>query len=557
MGACGSSTASPPGTPGVPDTPYGEDADAFKSLSKEEKHDSFKTKELKKRKDSVTEKAKERLKRSSSSINEAMVHLRVGKKVREFYRGVDDGPLLGKGNWGTVRVVTRKRDGSRFACKRLRISKQLSQQQLDELRNEIQLLSKVDHPFISKLYETYEEEKVYMYLIMELLEGGELYSMLVEQNKDGHYTEKKAVKYVQQMLSAVCYLHERGIVHRDLKLENFVFRDKKNKELVLIDFGLSKRYDDHVHKPQHMHDVVGSSYYIAPEVLKGDYGQECDLWSLGVIIFMFLSGTPPFAGEDEVSIMRTVLHGSYRMNAPIWAHVSNEAKDFIAQCLERDTKKRITAAAALKHPWIAKLDKDHKTHPLGASVVANLEKFGKFTEFKRIAMQAVAFSLSHDEIAKLEKQFEEIDIDHDGFVTYEEFKLSVQKTCKNKSETELHELFDAIDIDHTGKVHRNEFIAAALNAKHYYDEATLMAAFQSLDIDEEHSGTIGIEDLASILGKQFAENHANEILSEFLQKSRVKKNERIHFKQFIQHMRDDHNDSMGPRRRSHLLSISE
>ena len=147
-----------------------------------------------------------------------------------------------------------------------------------------------------------------MYLIMELLEGGELYSMLVEHSKLGHYTEKYAVKLVQEMLSSICYLHERGIVHRDLKLENFVFRDKKTLSSSLIDFGLSKRWDDHVHKPQHMHDIVGSSYYIAPEVLKGDYGKECDMWSLGVIVFMF-SGTPPFSGSDEMSIMRNVAHG--------------------------------------------------------------------------------------------------------------------------------------------------------------------------------------------------------------------------------------------------------
>ena len=112
-----------------------------------------------------------------------------------------------------------------------------------------------------------------------------------------------------------------------MKLENFVYRSKvEDNDLVLIDFGLSKRYDDHLHRPQHMHDVVGSSYYIAPEVLEGNYDDACDMWSLGVIVFMLLSGSPPFSGDDEETIMKHALVGKYSMSGSVWRKMSDEGK---------------------------------------------------------------------------------------------------------------------------------------------------------------------------------------------------------------------------------------
>ena len=182
--------------------------------------------------------------------------------------------VLGSGMSGAVKKIKRKSDGKNFAMKCIKLNT-LDEETTKELINEIALLKSMDHPHIARLYEAYEESDYCVRLVMELCAGGELFDRLMDKS---HFNEHECAHLLFQMLSALEYLHEVGVVHRDLKLENWLFRTKDDdSEIVLIDFGLSKKY-----KPsEHMHSRVGTSYYIAPEVLKGDYTSACDLWSLG------------------------------------------------------------------------------------------------------------------------------------------------------------------------------------------------------------------------------------------------------------------------------------
>lgn len=158
-------------------------------------------------------------------------------------------------------------------------------------------------------------------------------------------------KTVAEMLSAVAFLHSRNICHRDLKLENWVLESGKDvwSPLKLIDFGLSTHFT-----PGHrLSRVVGSSYYVAPEVLKKSYTEACDLWSLGVIVYMLLSGAPPFYGKNDEAIKASIVQGEYTFPHELFRDVSDEAMAFVSSLLSYNTEYRCTADQALSHGWLA------------------------------------------------------------------------------------------------------------------------------------------------------------------------------------------------------------
>ena len=164
---------------------------------------------------------------------------------------------------------------------------------------EVNLMIKLDHPNIIKLYEYYETEK-HIYLIMELCTGGELFDRIVQNTENGiQFTEKQAADIFRQMMSAINYCHKNGIVHRDLKPENLLYLNKnENSPIKVIDFGMSKRFD----KEKFMNEKVGTAYYISPEILQGKYDEKCDIWSVGVILYIIICGYPCFNGEDNDEI---------------------------------------------------------------------------------------------------------------------------------------------------------------------------------------------------------------------------------------------------------------
>lgn len=233
----------------------------------------------------------------------------------KFYRPVDE---LGSGMSGTVFSVQSKITGSLYACKSVR-KRGMSDEDLNNFRGEVALLSQLDHPNIVKIIEAFESPSQ-ITIIMELCQGGELYDSLITAE---FYTEDVAKNLFKQIVHAILYCHNQNVCHRDLKLENFVF-DKKakistgNEVIKLIDFGLSKRYSS----LNRMSTVVGTPYYIAPEVIRAQaYGLECDIWSLGVILFMLLSGIPPVNGDSDQELLANVAQGKLSLKnqwTPDW-----------------------------------------------------------------------------------------------------------------------------------------------------------------------------------------------------------------------------------------------
>ncbi|CAN8025228.1 calcium/calmodulin-dependent protein kinase type 1 [Ixodes scapularis] len=262
--------------------------------------------------------------------------------VEEKYEFKD---LLGTGAFSQV-VLAESRDtpGVMHAIKC--IDKKALKGKEDSLENEIKVLRRLKHPNIVQLLETYEDKNK-VYLVMELVTGGELFDRIVEK---GSYTEKDASDLIRQILEAVDYMHSQGVVHRDLKPENLLYYCPEEESKIMIsDFGLSKMEDSGI-----MATACGTPGYVAPEVLaQKPYGKAVDVWSIGVIAYILLCGYPPFYDESDANLFAQILKGEFEFDSPYWDEISDSAKDFIRHLICVDVERRYTCRQALAHPWIS------------------------------------------------------------------------------------------------------------------------------------------------------------------------------------------------------------
>jgi len=253
---------------------------------------------------------------------------------------------LGRGAFSIVYLTTHKATGQHYAVKVIN-KKDLGKDYEKNLKMEVDILKKVNHPNIIALKELFDTPDK-LYLIMELVTGGELFDKIVEK---GSYTESEAGQLVRKIVSAVDYLHNLGIVHRDLKPENLLLKRADNDlEIAIADFGLSKI----VGQQMMMQTACGTPSYVAPEVLNASgYGKEVDMWSIGVITYILLCGFPPFYGDTVPEIFEQIMEANFDYPEEYWGSVSKEAKDFINKLLVVDSDKRMSAVDSLRHPWLA------------------------------------------------------------------------------------------------------------------------------------------------------------------------------------------------------------
>eukprot|EP01124_Arcella_intermedia_P015955 TRINITY_DN224_c0_g1_i3.p1 TRINITY_DN224_c0_g1~~TRINITY_DN224_c0_g1_i3.p1 ORF type:complete len:340 (+),score=91.13 TRINITY_DN224_c0_g1_i3:37-1056(+) len=281
--------------------------------------------------------------------------------LNDFYEITEH--VLGKGNFSSVHLAVSKETRHRVAIKV--IQKLGAKNKPEMLKNEVQILKKMEHPYIIKLYDIFETDTT-LYLVMELVTGGELFDRIVEREQ---YSEENAKQVMKQLFSAIEYFHSLDIVHRDLKPENLLLENETDDTNIKVtDFGLSRIYNDDM-----MQTACGTPGYVAPEVLecKG-YDKEVDMWSAGVILYILLCGYPPFYSENEPELFESIMTASYTFHSPYWDHISTEAKDLISHLLVVSPKERLAATEALQHSWFT-IDSEDARAPLNSAMREKLK----------------------------------------------------------------------------------------------------------------------------------------------------------------------------------------
>jgi calcium-dependent protein kinase len=410
-------------------------------------------------------------------------------KIRDHYR---IGKVLGSGAFGEVRLCLHKDTQTQRAVKVLR-KNLLDDKEMDMLKNEIAILKDMDHPNIVKMYEFLEDEKR-IYIVTEICKGGELFDEILSRSK---FDEKDAAVVMRQLLSAINYCHKKNIVHRDLKPENMLLeQDKDLEKLKIVDFGTSLSFDP----DRALDEKLGTAYYIAPEVIKKSYNEKCDLWSCGVIMYILLSGEPPFNDPkaDNEAIMKKVEKGKYDISKGVWKTVSKEAKDLIKKLLIYSPDDRISAEDALKHPWIDEFKVEVDTTAAG-NALNNLKSFRSGQKLKTAAATYIGSQLiSKSEKEKLAKIFKALDANGDGKLSKEEIMGGYEEHFgKLLNEEEVDKLFNDVDTDKSGFIDYSEFIVATMSSKKNLSEEKLQAAFKLFDTDG--NGTISKEELTNVL----------------------------------------------------------
>jgi len=449
--------------------------------------------------------------KSSVSVTQE-VEKRIGKvpllgRYHQLPRKLDDdfkltGKTLGSGMNGAVNMAVRKNspEGESFAVKEFDMTR-IAAKGVAALESEVQVFLCLDHPHICRLVNVYQTPKS-LSLVMECMAGGELFDRVSEKKK---FPEPQAANVMQQMLLAVHYLHSHGIVHRDIKLENFVYDAKDGDVLKLIDFGFSKFRE----RGAKMRTACGTLSYVAPEVLTDSYTSQCDLWSLGVIVYILLCGSMPFSGDSSVAKAK-IAEGSFTFKKEKWKDISQSGKQFTEALMQKDPNVRLTTSQALEHPW---LQSNLKAPSVGfdKSMMLAFQEYRKAPKFRRCCLLAMAWLLPSKDTEEMRKEFFAIDTDRQGTISLGELRtLMVERF--NAADHDVVNTFKAMDVNHDDEIHYSEFLAAMLSTRIKLNDKLLDSTFRNLDKDL--SGYITAENLRDCFGESFEGRPVESLVSE-------------------------------------------
>ena len=425
--------------------------------------------------------------------------------------------FLGEGSFAAVYKVQNRITDSIRAMKIINKSATCSEEDDKEIFNEINILRTLDHPNILKIFEFYSNKESYS-LVTELCSGGELFQEIVDK---GPFNERYSAYVIFQILSAINYCHNMKIIHRDLKPENILIvdRDKNGYPRVKIcDFGTSKMFE----KGAVQRKLVGSSYYIAPEVLKKHYDEKCDIWSCGVILYILLSGRPPFGGENDKEIMERVAIGKFDLQSSPFNKVSRSCIDLIQKLLIMDPKKRISAEEALKHSWF----KENKSKELFNQIkdestlkklIANLKAYKRDSIIQETALAYLVHNFPQmKDVVNACKLFNQIDVNGDGKINKQELFKGLQSKIKSDTlEQDVEQIYKNIDMDNNGYIEYEEFVRAAVSKERFLNENVLRFAFRYFDKDG--SGEITFDEIEDVFKESIADkNKVHESLAKII-----------------------------------------
>lgn len=422
---------------------------------------------------------------------------------------VVEAQVLGTGMSGCVRLARGKHQEGSFAVKTLS-TQGISPAAKRSLALELQICLLVDHPLVVRVCDVYEAEGKVM-LVMECMEGGELFDRLVSLN---HFPEHVAAKAIVRMLVALKHLHHENIMHGDLKLENFMYakKDDPSECVKLTDFGLSKIFT----AGKKLNAIEGTLAYLAPEALSREMGPESDLWSLGVIAYALLSGSMPFVGSDA-QMMTAIRSGKYSRSKLTRTGTSQAAQDFVEKLLVVHSQKRLTVEQALNHPWISNHAGDLRAHhacrfrPLTTDLNGFLKEalisYASQPLFRRIIMHDMAWCLSYYERKSMGDVFWYVDPTHQGRVSLRRIEQELQGHLSREVLAKVMNALTDLDADNDGEIGYTALLSIVMFSRVRFHERLLCMAFRRLD-----EGGTGYLTRTSLKNLHFRDDQVKEIL---------------------------------------------
>jgi len=353
---------------------------------------------------------------------------------------------------------------------------------------------------------------------------------------------------MEQIVSAVAYCHEKGICHRDLKPQNILFcNESPDSQIKVVDFGISKIYDPSLSslkedfgknelKNKKMTTKAGTLHYLSPEVIKGVYTEKCDVWSLGVILYILLCGYPPFIGANENEIYKNISSFKFEFPNEPWKNISENAKNLIRSMLCPE-KKRISAKEVFNSKWLkSKLKKENQN--IISFNFEKLNEFRNYNKFKQSVLLFIASRLNNEEYEEITKIFKKINDCKIGMISFEDFKKFIinnqdQEIIGGEDDDEIKEQFFGVDIDHDNKIDFTEFIAANMDKSLYINKKKLRNAFDCFDLDK--NGIITTEDIIKIL-KMEKLIDSKKLACDLIDPNDINKDGRIDFDEFCKLM---------------------
>ncbi|KAG4988501.1 hypothetical protein AAZX31_11G126200 [Glycine max] len=479
-----------------------------------------------------------------SSVTARPLNVVSGPSPGNIFDKYQFGKELGRGEFGVTHRVVDVESGEAFACKKISKTKLRTEIDVQDVRREVQIMRHLpQHPNIVAFKEAYEDKDA-VYLVMELCEGGELFDRIVAK---GHYTERAAANVVKTILEVCKVCHEHGVIHRDLKPENFLFADtSESAPLKSIDFGLSTFYES----GERFSEIVGSPYYMAPEVLRRNYGQEIDVWSTGVILYILLCGVPPFWAESEEGIAQAIIRGKVDFTRDPWPKVSDEAKHLVKRMLDPNPFTRITVQEVLDNSWIQ--NREHgRTISLGDQVRMRIKQFSLMNRFKRKVLRVVADNLSDEQIDVFKQMFNMMDKDKNGNLSFEELRDGLSMIGHAIPDPDVEMLMDAADIDGNGTLNYEEFITMSVHLRKIESDEHLSEAFRYFD--KNQSGYVEFEELKDALSDDDSEASDDQVVKDILNDVDLDKDGRISFEEFKAMMNTGGDWKMASRQYSRAL----
>ena len=492
---------------------------------------------LKKKKRSKTLNYYEEPHENNLEINTQLIVNCNNKNPKDEYKIIKK---LGKGGYGTVWKVKNIQTNLFRAMKKIpKMRNNLNK--VNEIINEIEILKHLDHPNIVKIFEFFIEADGY-YIITEYCHEGELFHLIKEK---GYFSEKIAANIMYQIFNAMNYCHlTNNVIHRDLKPENIMIESKDYEtgfyNIKIIDFGTAKIRE----KDKSENKVLGSCFYIAPEVLNKNYNEKCDIWSCGVILYILLCGNVPFNGRDEREITQKIKLGKFDLNRSPFEQISDEGKDLIKQCLEMNVNKRISAKEALDHPWFDLWKtKEYFTNVndyFMKKPINNLIMYKPINKLQKLALAYLVHNFSDlNEIKNINKVFNLFNKSGNGKLTKEEtyqgLKDYLHSSSEEKINKKVNKIFKNIDNDNNGFIEYEEFARAALDKRIFLDENVLKFTFDFMDKDG--SGEISLFELKEIFGVK-DDKETENLLKEIIHNIDTDGNGEISFKEYNEMMKN-------------------